>query len=66
MGVIDLSKIPEKDLRSEVARRNSARRKKRSGGTAGGRPPVPTRCVCGAMCPSRRAAKVHCKAKGTK
>lgn len=59
--MIDLTQVPEKALRSEVARRNSNRRKKRSGGTAGGRPPIPTACKCGAMCPSARAAREHCK-----
>jgi hypothetical protein len=45
-------------LTARTARKMSAARKVRRGG----RPRVPTPCPrCGAMCPGRRLADVHCE-----
>lgn len=44
---IDLSAVPDAVLRAERARRNSAKRKVKTGGRNGGRPRTARRCPCG-------------------
>jgi hypothetical protein len=51
--------MPRKTLTPEEASAMSLARKT----FAGGRRMVPTRCKCGAVCPSKRAAVAHCDGK---
>lgn len=48
-------------LRQQI---NAALRVKRTGGTHGGRRPIPASCPkCGTPCDSKLAARLHCKPK---
>lgn len=56
--------LTDAQVKSLWASYTSSRRSNPSGGTAGGRPKIPTRCPrCGRQCESAREAWAHC-AKG--
>jgi hypothetical protein len=52
---IDLSAVPDEDLKREWARRNSFKRKTK----AGGRPVIKERCPCGIMTLRRAESRKH-------
>ena len=52
----------EAEVISAYKRLVASRRKVKSGGRNGGRRPIPSPCPkCGVSCPSKRAARDHCR-----